>query len=68
MAQIRVKGHAISRLEHNGERQRYESAWTVACECGGFTESHSTKEGAIEEHRWHKLQVIARNTEKVPGD
>ena len=47
-------------FEHNGERSRYESAWTWICSCGA-EECGSTKEIARDEWRAHKKW----NSEKI---
>ena len=64
---MRVPGHKCT-LEHNGERSREESAWTATCACGDFQESHSTKEGAAQEYRWHLQRAKQRyDAEKAAG-
>jgi hypothetical protein len=52
---IKVERCKRTYFEHNGERTRYESAWTWICSCGD-SECGSTKAIALDEWRWHKKQ------------
>jgi hypothetical protein len=61
LKKYRVPGHKIVSLEHNGERCREESAWTVTCECG-MQESCRLKEDCYHEHREHRKQVLKVGT------